>query len=96
MVKIYDKASWHIDCGEDEKTVIDRFKAIFDFLNLKELLNEDGKELFDLGIDNSVSIHENLVTDKGKILLDKVFDDILKIEIKDIGTVMEKTFSEIN
>jgi hypothetical protein len=34
-MKIYDKAVWHIDEGEEESKVLERFKAIFDFLKGK-------------------------------------------------------------
>ena len=64
-MKSYDKASWHIDGGEPEYKVVDRFKAVFLFLADKELLTADGIETLEFGMDSSVSLNSTMVTDEG-------------------------------
>ena len=67
-MKIYDKASWHIDGGERKEDVIKKFSLIFDFLEKEGMLTDEGKEILELGIDTSISLHERMVNEKGKIL----------------------------
>lgn len=95
MIKVYDKVSWHIDGEEDESTVINRFKIMFDFLNSKELLSEEGRELIEIGIDGSTSLHERLVTDKGKAFLDIIFDDVLEIDNSKLLLLMEDSYNKM-
>lgn len=48
MLKIYDKAQWHIDGGEDKISVVDKLKIILHFLLDKGLLSSEGKEIVNL------------------------------------------------
>lgn len=65
-MELYDKAKWHIDSGEKEEIVISRFKNLFLFLNQKNLLSDEGKEILEFGIDSSISIHERMLNNMGK------------------------------
>ena len=76
-MKIYDKAVWHIDKGEKEEDVVKRFWIIFRFLQHEKMLSDEGKEILELGIDSSVSLHEGLVNKKGKHFLDEHNDYLL-------------------
>jgi D-serine dehydratase len=42
------------------------------------MLSEDGLEIFDLGINESISLHEELVTDDGAEFLDNHYDKLLE------------------
>jgi hypothetical protein len=76
-MKTYDKASWHIDGGENASEVITRFKEIFVFLAEKEMLNTIGEETQEFGMDDSVSLNSTMVNDDGKAFLDTYYDIVL-------------------
>ena len=46
-MKIYDKAAWHIGADENPSEVIEKFKIIFSFLKMKDMLNSEGLEIFE-------------------------------------------------
>ena len=77
MLKIYDKAQWHIDAGENAEVVVNRLRAVFEFLNKNGMLALEGKEIIDLGIDSSVSIHERMLTEEGKRVMDAIYDKVI-------------------
>lgn len=79
-MKIYDKASWHIDAGEDYKEVIEKFKVIFSILESKNMLSEEGKEILEIGIDESISLHERLLTGEGNLFLEKHYDEVINLK----------------
>lgn len=81
---IYDKASWHIDAGMDKRRVIQRFQRIFDFLNDNDLLSDEGKEIYEMGIDESCSLNERTVTLKGNRFLGKYYDEVMDNEANSI------------
>lgn len=89
-MKVYDKASWHIDNGEDKVDVLSRFSFLFDFLEKKNMLTSEGKELLELGIDSSISLHERLVTDDGKKFLEANIDELLKMSISDVKARLQE------
>jgi hypothetical protein len=91
-ITVYDKASWHIDNGENKNEVLKKMKIIFDFLNKNSLLNSDGKELFDLGINEDSSLHDGLVTNEGKEFLDKNIDKIISKSSKEIEKTLENLY----
>ena len=73
-MRIYDKASWHIDANEPKKDVIKRFNELMQWCYNHNLLTEDGKEIIAIGIDDSISIHSLLFTPIGNKLLCWLFD----------------------
>ena len=64
-VKVYDKASWHIDAGEPVNNVLTHFKFIMNWCNKNNLLSDEGKEVLEFGIDKSISIHSRLLNERG-------------------------------
>lgn len=84
-MKVYDKAKWHIDAGEEKGLVLGKFKAVFEFLKQNDLLTSEGIEIFDLGIDESVSLHERLVKDVGKKILESHYDSIIGLEPREMS-----------
>jgi hypothetical protein len=94
-MRIYDKAQWHIDAGESESVVVSRFKAVFEFLNDKNLLTSDGMEIYEFGIDESVSLHEHLVNEAGKMLLDLHYDSIISLPPEEISTKLMNALNEM-
>ena len=76
-MKIFDKAQWHIDGGENPSSVTNKFLVIFDFLNEEGLLSHDGMEILDLGMDSSVSLNDQMVTEKGFKFLEKYYAEVI-------------------
>ena len=94
MLKIYDKAHWHIDAGEDSNTVVKKMKILFNFLESKGFLKNEGKEILDLGIDESVSIHERMITDEGKKFMESKYDTVINTNEEEFQKALEKAFEE--
>lgn len=76
-MKIYDKAMWQIDNGMDESIVVKHFQLVFEWLKTRNMLNNDGLEILDIGIDEEVSLNETLLTDNGRAFLDKYYDELI-------------------
>lgn len=93
-MKSYDKASWHIDGGEKESDVIARFKDVFTFLADKKMLNEEGLETFEFGMDSSVSLNSNMVTAEGEAFLDAYYDVVLSKNPKDTTKNLQIAYEE--
>ena len=68
-MKIYDKASWHIDAGMDEHEVVEKFRSVFNSLERLDLLSDEGYEISELGIDDSISLNENMVTKRDIMMM---------------------------
>ena len=94
MLKIYDKAQWHIDGGEDKISVVDKLKIILYFLLDRGLLSSEGKEIVDFGIDSSVSIHEKMLTLEGQKFMDEYYDKVIGKSKKEIIAALEKDFDD--
>lgn len=92
MIKVYDKALWHIDAGENAEMVVGKFKALFAFLEAKELLESEGKEMIALGIDSSISIHERMLTEAGKKFMEACYDKVINRSAEEISGALEKEF----
>ena len=76
-VKVYDKFSWHLDANIEEKKLIIFYTKLMDFLNKHNFLNAYGLELYNLGIDASLSINSKMLTDQGNKLLSQWYDEFL-------------------
>lgn len=94
MLKVYDKAQWHIDAGDIEDNVIDRFEELFNFLAAKNFLTQDGKEILELGIDNSVSVHENMLNDLGNEFMNTYYDKVLELGNSDFSENLNNAYKE--
>jgi len=92
-MKIYDKASWHIDGGEYKKEVIDKFRIILRCLKRKEYLTPYGEEILEIVEDESISLNEKMVNDKGKAFLDRYYNEIINLSAEDVREVL-KNISE--
>jgi len=92
-VKIYDKASWHIDAGEPPALVLEKFGVVMSFLHENNLLTADGEEIFELGIEDSISLHEGMLTSQGKALLDSTYDSIINLPCNEIRVALDNQFS---
>lgn len=71
---IYDKANWHIDYGENEKEVLARYSLWMEYLHGRNMLSQDGEELFELGVDESFSLTDAMVTKEGNDFLEKEYN----------------------
>ena len=91
-MKSYDKASWHIDGGEERTEVIVRFKAVFDFLYKKGMLTEDGAETMEYGMDDSVSLNSTMVTMDGEAFMEKFYYSILDSNIDVMKENLESAY----
>lgn len=94
MLKIYDKAQWHIDAGEDATSCIKRIKAVFEFLQEKGMLSDEGKEMIEMGIDSSISLNERMVTEQGKRFLERCYDDILQVQLRSVKKELKEKYKE--
>lgn len=92
-MKIYDKVQWHIDGGESPKEAIKKMKIVFSFLNKYNLLTNEGKELYEFGIDSSASLTENMVTSKGKKFLNQYYDEAINYNSNQLNGKLEELYS---
>ena len=74
VMKIYDKASWHIDANEQKKDVVERFNKIMQWCSTHDLLNEEGREIVASGIDDSISLHSQMFTIDGNNFMCWLFE----------------------
>ncbi|MDR1882979.1 MAG: hypothetical protein LBR26_09415 [Prevotella sp.] len=75
--RIYDKVLWHVETT-DKSLVIKYFTSLMEFLTNHQLLNDEGKEIFEFGVDVSLSINSKMLTNKGNKLLSFYYDEFLK------------------
>lgn len=71
---VYDKASWHIDAGEPKRSVLAHFTFIMFWCDQNNLLSDEGAEILELGIDDSISLHSRLLNDRGNVFMTKYYD----------------------
>ena len=88
-MKIFDKASWQIDNGISEEIVIAHFEFIFEWLKVHDMLNQDGKEILEIGIDDDVSLHEGLLNKSGLDFLNKFYDKLIADSEYDVSRERE-------
>ncbi len=89
-MKIYDKAKWHIEGGENKEEVLKKLTLIFQFLNKKKWLTSEGEEILELGIDSSASLHERMVNDDGKNFLEEQYDTLLNCSSEEMAKKLEQ------
>lgn len=88
-MKVFDKALWHIDAGEDKGVVLAKFQAVFGFLAEKDLLSEEGQEILEFGIDDNISLNEDMVTEEGAAFLDKHYDEVINCDANKIAAELD-------
>ena len=79
---VYDKASWHIDAGEPADRVLAHFKFIMNWCNQNSLLSDEGEEILEFGIDDSISIHSRLLNERGNMFMKKFYDTFISANIE--------------
>lgn len=95
-MKIFDKAQWHIDAGEDANEVLSKIRKVFEFLDEKGMLTNEGKEMIDFGIDSSISLNERMVTEKGYKFLEKYYDNIIGLKADELTSKLENLYNNIS
>ncbi len=91
-MKIFDKASWHITQGIPPASVIGKLQNVYSFLKQKNLLSENGLEDIEFGIDESTSLNENTVTEKGNEFLTQYYDEVIGLGKEEIFDALEKKY----
>lgn len=77
---VYDKASWHIDAGEPTNSVLAHFKFIMNWCDQNKLLSDEGLEILEFGIDDSISLHSRLLNDRGNVFMTKYYDTFISAQ----------------
>jgi hypothetical protein len=80
---VYDKISWHLDEGENKKKVLDHFKFMSEWFITNNLLNKDGLEILQKGIDDSISFHSGIFTERGNKFMRRYYNDFISASPKD-------------
>lgn len=83
-MKVYDKAAWHIDGGENKDAVLKKMGIVLAYLAKHNMLTDEGKEILDMGIDSSISLHERMVNKDGQEFLESEYDSLLKLSESEI------------
>lgn len=91
---VYDKASWHIDAGEPRNGVIEHFKFILSWCKKNNLLSTEGEEIFEFGVDDSISIHSRLLNERGNLFMAKFYDSFISARSEQ-GFEMDKMLKTI-
>lgn len=94
----YDKASWHIDQGENKNKVLEHFDFFLTWAHNKGILSGEGEELYKegLGSDPSISLHSGMFTQKGNKFMAEYYDDFIASNQKDeikMSLKLSKLFS---
>ena len=77
-MKIFDKAAWQIDGGVSFNDVKRHFELVIKWLEKRNLLSSDGREISDIGVDESFSLNESMVTGEGADFLEQYYDELIK------------------
>lgn len=82
---IYDKAAWHIDAGENKQMALDHFSFIMTWCKENKLLSDEGLELVEMDIDDSISLHSRMFTEKGNAFMQQFYDKFISATEKDVN-----------
>ena len=69
-------------------------EILFDFLENKGFLQAEGKEILKIGIDESISIHERMLTEKGNSFMESKYDGIINTNEEEFNEALENAFEE--
>ncbi|MED0656675.1 hypothetical protein P4S75_04955 [Anoxybacillus ayderensis] len=79
-MKVYDKAKWHLEsessASYEEK--LQHLIVIMDWLKNSGLLSGYGLEVYEMGVDEEFSLTSQMLTDKGRKILDEYYDKWLQ------------------
>jgi hypothetical protein len=88
---IYDKAAWHLETFDKDK-VVNYFSKLLTYLKSRNYLNNYGLEIFDLGVDSSISITSKMLNEEGNAALSNSYD----IFLSDLDINADPDFSALN
>lgn len=97
MIKIFDKASWHIDECMPKAQVVSHFKFIFGWLEKNKLLSDDGMEILNIGIDESISLNEKMLKKEAFNFIEKYYNKYLEsiqYGIEENEKLLDKYYAE--
>lgn len=80
-IVVYDKVSWHFPEGKDcpsLEAAKAHFNVLLAWLKKHDLLSDEGREIFDLGVDADFSITSSMLNKKGNDVLSKHYVDWLR------------------
>ncbi len=80
---IYEKLKWHADNKEVYDIVKQQYKALMNWLKRNDLLSDDGKQTYKAKVGLDSSLTDDMLTEEGKALMDKCFEDWTKNEAFD-------------
>lgn len=72
-----------------KRSEIAHFEFIFEWLKEHDMLNQDGKEILEIGIDDDVSLHEGLLNKSGLDFLNKFYDKLIADSEYDVSRERE-------
>jgi hypothetical protein len=75
--KVYDKVQWHIETSE-RANILNYFKDLMSFLKTHNCLNSYGLEIYEFGVDTSLSVTSKMLTDKGNTIMVSHYDSFLE------------------
>lgn len=87
---VYDKAVWHIDAGENKATVLEHFKSIMYWCHKNSLLSEEGEEIMEFGIDDSISVNSRMLNERGNLFMAKYYDSFISAQAGQLAEMDEK------
>lgn len=77
-ITVYDKANWHLNEQTSQESVanqLSHLRVIMNWLEEKNLLSDEGKEIFELGIDQEFSLTSAMVTPLGEKVLNEAYKE---------------------
>ena len=92
--KVYDKAAWHLDGGESIHSVLTHFTFMMAWLSKNGLLSTEGKEIEELGVDDSISLHSRMLTEKGNAFMEKYCDKYISATAE-YSTLMDEALKTV-
>lgn len=81
--KVYDKANWHLVNGMSLEIVLEHFSFFMNWANTNNLLSHEGKEILELGVDESISLHSRMFNDMGIKFMENFYDKFISAQKKD-------------
>ena len=88
-MRVYDKAIWHIDNGENRDEVLRKFETIFDFLAKHKMLTDEGVEIYELGADESWAFYDRMLTEDGNQFMEKQYDHLLTLDTDELQRALK-------
>lgn len=78
--KVYDKANWHLINDMSKELVLKHFSFIMNWANNNQLLSDEGKEILELGVDESISLHSRMFNERGNKFMENFYDKYISAD----------------